>query len=411
MKIGYACTPIMCQYKTTRTLTLKNYSEENIYPIIENNLYDLLAILKYNSKHHIYMFRISSDIIPLGSHHVNTFPWQKEFKSILDEIGNFIIENNMRVSMHPGQYTLLNSPKDDVVKKSIKDLSFHCNFLDSLNLPPSHKIILHTGGVYGDKASATDRFINTYKTLPENIKNRLIIENDERFFSVYDLFDINEKIKVPIIFDNLHYECFGDLQMNIADILTKVKTTWKDTDGDMKIHYSQQNPLKKKGAHGDTTILHDFISFLKEYDFTNVDIMLEVKDKNISAIKVNNYLQFIKNMLSDEIIKREVNNYSLFILERLGSSGLSKIQEIEHSLDLLGLYELVDSLMYVEYNEDNFRYALNKAFSLLRYDLNNKEISHYEKNYKNKDYLKCKEYLKKLADKHDLAQCGYYFCY
>lgn len=411
MKIGYACTPIMCQFKTTRTLILKNYSPENIYPIIENNLNDLLSILKYNKDHNIYMFRISSDIIPLGSHDINTFPWQKEFKGILDEIGKFITKNNMRVSMHPGQYTLLNSPNDDVINKSIKDLSFHCNFLDSLNLPPSHKIILHTGGVYGDKIAATERFIKNYRTLSENIKDRLILENDERFFSIYDLFKINEKINIPLIFDNLHYECFGDFQMNINNVLKKVNQTWKDTDGCMKMHYSQQNPLKKKGAHGDTTILHDFISFLKEYNFNNVDIMLEVKDKDISAIKANNYLLFIKNMLSNEIIKTEINNYSLFILERLGSTGFSKIQEIDNSLNLLNLYELVDSLMYLEYNEDNFRYALNKAFSLLRDSLNNKEISHFDKNYKNKEYLKCKEYLKKLAAKHNLNQCGYYFCY
>lgn len=80
--------------------------------------------------------------------------------------------------MHPGQYTVLNSPKEDTVIKAIQDLTYHSKFLDSLNLPSSHKIIIHIGGIYDSKINSTNRFIENYKKLPETVKRRLIIEND-----------------------------------------------------------------------------------------------------------------------------------------------------------------------------------------------------------------------------------------
>ena len=142
MKIGYACTPLMVPYKTTRKITVSNYSAEKIDLLIKENLEDLYSILQYNKLNGINLFRISSDIIPLGSHDINKFDWQENYRQLLSNIGSYIKSNNLRVSMHPGQYTLLNSPKSEVVKKSISDLIFHCKFLDSLGLPPSHKIIL-----------------------------------------------------------------------------------------------------------------------------------------------------------------------------------------------------------------------------------------------------------------------------
>ena len=276
MKIGYACTPLMVPYKTTRKLTLSNYSEEKIATLIEENLNDLYSILLYNNYKNIKLFRISSDIIPLGSHKINTYNWWDNNKNLLSQIGNYIKSNGIRVSMHPGQYTILNSPKKDVVEKSILDLKFHCKFLDSLNLPPSHKIILHVGGIYGDKKSAMDRFINEYNKLDSNIKKRLIIENDERFFSVYDLLEIHSQCGVPIIFDNLHYECYGDLSMSIPELIPLIKKTWKKEDGDMKVHYSIQDPFKKRGAHSPTIFIDKFFDYLKNSDFSNIDIIADV---------------------------------------------------------------------------------------------------------------------------------------
>ena len=412
MKIGYACTPLMVPYKTTRKLTLSNYSEEKIATLIEENLNDLYSILLYNNYKNIKLFRISSDIIPFGSHKINTYKWWDNKKEILSKIGNYIKSNGIRVSMHPGQYTILNSPKKDVVEKSILDLNFHCKFLDSLNLPPSHKIILHVGGIYGDKKSAMDRFINEYNKLDSNIKKRLIIENDERFFSVYDLLEIHSQCGVPIIFDNLHYECYGDLSMSIPELIPLIKKTWKKEDGDMKVHYSIQDPFKKRGAHSPTIFIDKFFDYLKNSDFSNIDIMLEVKDKEVSAIKTINSINFINNKFSDIEFLKEIKSYKLFVLEKSDYQGISKLKDIKSQNNFLKLYNFIDSLIYKEYNEVYFRRALNNSFESIRNELNSKEINHYNKNYKEQSYLKCKEYLKKLSDKYNLPlNNSYYFIY
>lgn len=412
MKIGYACTPLMVPYKTTRKLTLSNYSEEKIALLIKDNLEDLYSILRYNNSKNIKLFRISSDIIPLGSHKINNYNWWDINKELLTKIGNYIKSNNMRVSMYPGQYTLLNSPKKDVVEKSILDLSFHCKFLDSLNLPSSHKIILHVGGFYNDKENAINRFISEYNNLDNSIKKRLIIENDERFFSIYDLLEINSRCNIPIIFDNLHYECYGDTSISIPKLLPIIKKTWKDSDGDMKVHYSIQDATKKRGAHSPTIFIDTFLEYLKSYDFSNIDIMLEVKDKEVSAIKTINSINFLKGNFSNINFSTDIESYKLFVLEKLDYDGLSKLKDIGSQNNFIKLYNFTDSLIYEEYNEISFRRALNQSFESIRHELNSKEINHYNKNYKEQSYLKCKEYLKKISDKYNLPLNNtYYFVY
>ncbi|MGL5244039.1 MAG: UV DNA damage repair endonuclease UvsE, partial [Sarcina sp.] len=219
MKIGYACIPVTTTARTTRKLTLNNYNEETLKNLIQLNLLDLKEILKFNKKKNIYLFRISSDIIPLGSHSINNLNWSEFFKKDLLEIGEFIKRNNMRVSMHPGQYTVLNSPKEEVVKKSLLDIEFHCNFLDSLKLDYSHKIIIHIGGIYGDKETAIKRFVDNFYNLSSSAKKRLIIENDERNFSIDDVLHIASIINIPVVFDNLHNECNINKNNDIKNII------------------------------------------------------------------------------------------------------------------------------------------------------------------------------------------------
>ena len=82
------------------------------------------------------MFRLSSDIVPFGSHPVNTVPWWDEFAEPLAHIGELIRTSGMRVSMHPGQYTVLSSPDPRIVEAARADLVFHARLLDALG--PGH---------------------------------------------------------------------------------------------------------------------------------------------------------------------------------------------------------------------------------------------------------------------------------
>lgn len=179
MNIGYASLTVGVEEANFRTCRMKDASKENLREIISHNLSSLDRIIDYNTKNDISLFRISSDIIPFGSSPANELAWWEVFADELKSIGDKAKEAGMRLSMHPGQYTVLNSLDEDVVSRAVDDLAYHTRFLDALGLDSSSKIILHIGGVYGDKQAALARFKKNYLKLDESIKARLVIENDK----------------------------------------------------------------------------------------------------------------------------------------------------------------------------------------------------------------------------------------
>lgn len=410
MKIGYACTPLLVPYKTTRKFLIKDYSEDLMINYTKLNLKDLMNILIYNYNNGIDLFRISSDIIPFGSHYINTFPWWDHFKDELIQIGDFIKNNNLRVSMHPGQYTVLNSTSEEIVDKAIMDLEYHADFLNSLGLDSTHKIIIHIGGIYGDKESAISRFIENYSELSESVKQRLIIENDEKNFSLDDVLYISEKTGAPVIFDNLHNKCFNDNTYTLEEILTKVSKTWHEKDGNMKVHYSQQNPLKKKGSHSLSINTNEFLDYLSIASNFNMDIMLEVKDKNISCIKVLNSIEELEGEFQIDSLNSELDKYKFFFEEK--KSLLQDFDSINNLHSFIQLYKIVDNLIYAESNDSDFIKALKEVYISLEDLLNSKEINHFNKLLKEKKFIKCKEYLQKMSLKHNASvNESYYFIY
>lgn len=292
IKIGYACVPTLVPFRTNRRFLIKNLNQENFNKCVEENLTDLKRILDYNLNNEIKLFRISSDIIPFGSHSKNNYNYKDTFKEKLKAIGEYVISNGIRVSMHPGQYTVLNSETEETVIKAISDIEYHCGFLDSLNLPKSHKIVIHVGGSYGDKRKAIERFKNNYQMLSQEVRNRVIIENDDKIYNVIDVLNISNELNIPVVFDNLH-DFYNPPEHNMAikEVLYRVKETWREEDGNMKLHYSDMDYEKKKGAHSKTIDMDNFLKFLDTVYSFNPDIMLEVKDKDASAIKCINLLK------------------------------------------------------------------------------------------------------------------------
>lgn len=288
MKIGYAClTAGVNSLGSYRTCSVKTYNETLITKIIANNLDVLQKTLEYNVSNHILMFRISSDIIPLASHPINTFDWKTHFKNKLTEVGNYIRKHQIRVSMHPGQYTVLNSPNSDVVLRAIEDLNYHADFLDMLGVDQSHKLILHIGGGYNDKELAMERFAKNYHTLDEKIKRRLVIENDDRIYTICDALKLSKQLSIPVVFDNLHHYTNNCEELTDSEAIKLASLTWNIEDGTQKIHYSQQDLDKRAGAHSQFIAIEPFTAFKGKLTDIDVDIMLEVKDKNLSAIKCN----------------------------------------------------------------------------------------------------------------------------
>ena len=137
-------------------------------------------MVDYNDAAGIGLFRISSDVIPFASHPDVAFPWRSLCEGELSSVGESIRRTGLRVSMHPGQYTVLNSPDADVARRACADVVYHADFLDALGTGPEAKIVLHVGGVYGDREKGLARCAERFRTLPQRAARRIIVENEER---------------------------------------------------------------------------------------------------------------------------------------------------------------------------------------------------------------------------------------
>lgn len=235
MNIGYACITVGVKNTELRSCTQKNATETKLMELIEHNLKSLDTMIHYNINNKIKLFRISSDLIPFGSSPVNKLPWWEIYEQQLKQIGEKIKQSGMRVSMHPGQYTVLNSPDDKVVARAMEDLNYHTKVLDSLGVGPSHKIVLHIGGIYNDKPLAMQRFITNYSMLSEEVKKRLVLENDDKMYNIKDVLEISSHTKAPVIFDNLHNK-INPPSDNKDEVpwIEDCKRTWKENDGQQK---------------------------------------------------------------------------------------------------------------------------------------------------------------------------------
>lgn len=285
--LGYACLLVDVENNNFRTLRKASITEDKLLEIIKHNLTSLENIIDYNIKKNIKLFRITSDLIPFGSSNLNTLNWKEIFKDDFDRISKKVHENQMRLTMHPGQYTILNSLSETVVLNSIMDLKYHHDILEALKLDYTSKMVLHIGGVYGNKEDAIARFITNFNKLDEGIKRRLIIENDERSYNIEEVLYISNIIKIPTVFDNLHHKINSPLTYKSDDEWIQLASlTWKKEDGRQKIHYSQQDPNKNIGAHSLTIDEVEFMDWYNKLTNKNIDIMFEVKDKNISQEKI-----------------------------------------------------------------------------------------------------------------------------
>ncbi|MFY9115149.1 MAG: UV DNA damage repair endonuclease UvsE [Dethiobacteria bacterium] len=327
MSVGYACLPVGVPGTGLRSCMLKNASEAKLAELIALNLEALEHTIDYNIINEISLFRIGSNLIPFGSSPVNTLPWEEMFAPQLHRIGRKIQNSGMRVSMHPGHYTALSSPRAEVIAGAIEDLHYHNRLLDSLKLGRVHKIVLHIGGTYGDKRKAMDRFIGHCERLDDAMKHRLVLENDERSYSIGDVLEIGFILNLPVVFDTLHHAINpGNNRNNDVYWINQCRKTWCAGDGKQKIHYSQQDPLKQPGSHSATIRIGEFMNFYKNLEREDVDIMLEVKDKNLSAIKCRNCISLAEDTGALEL---EWRKYRYAILER-SAADYQEIQRLLH---------------------------------------------------------------------------------
>lgn len=260
--------------------------------LTRENLNNTLRILRYNAAHGIHVYRFTSKTVPLATHPIAAGNWNyaAEFASEWREIGAYIKNHTMRVSAHPDHYTLLNSPKADVLAAALQDLDYHVTMLEAMGLPVQPQLVLHVGGVYKDKASSLERFASRFNQLPPRIRLRLMLENDDKVYTAADVLTLCQQLAAPMVLDIHHYQCVNQGE-TLADIWPAIIKTWHGAIP--KIHLSSPRSTKDFRSHAAYIELADFLPFLTMaaeagQDF---DVMIEAKNKDQALFKLLDELE------------------------------------------------------------------------------------------------------------------------
>lgn len=248
-------------------------------------------LIEWNETHGIKVFRISSELFPHKSNpkvQDYTFDFAKP---LLKEIGNLAKKYNHRLTFHPGQYNVVGTPNRKMYEQTVCELKYHADVLDLMEVDDDGVIVIHGGGVYGDKEKTKERWCQQYLELPENVKNRLVLENCEKCFSIADCLDVSEKIKIPVVFDTHHYECYNKLHPDesvkpASEYMEDILETWKRRNIKPKFHISEQGP-GKLGHHSDyIEVIPDYLLELPSKYGVHIDIMIEAKQKELAMFRL-----------------------------------------------------------------------------------------------------------------------------
>jgi UV DNA damage endonuclease len=347
---------------------------------------------------------------------VNSLEWWKLYENQFNRLGEKIKKHGIRISMHPGQYTVINSPNMDVVDRAFKDLDYHAKVLDSFGTGPENKIVLHIGGVYNDKEGSINRFIENYKKLDSSVKQRLVIENDDKSYHVSEVLGIGRQLGIPVIFDNLHNYANPSPQKEPEEYWIKeCGKTWLIQDGPQKIHYSQQDPGKKAGSHSGRIRIREFMEFYQKLPEEGLDIMLEVKDKNLSAIKCISCTSSDSRIVT---LEQEWSRYKYSVLEKSQNhyNAIRTLLKDKQGYPSVEFYELLEDSMEQPETVGSSVNAAMHVWGYFKDAATEAEKQKFRKNieaYQNGTIplSSCKNYLKRLVDKYgsDYLKNSLYF--
>lgn len=267
-------------------------------------------ILTYLSRNRIRMYRISSDFVPYGTHpDMPQFQGQiNECRARLAELGAEARRLDIRLSLHPSQFVVLNAADEEIGRKAVADLLQQSELLDAMEMGPEAVVVTHVGGIYGDKQASLDRFVERWRGLPEPAKRRVVVENDERLFSAVDTLHIHQHIGVRLIFDYLHH-MVNPGGLDLTDALRECLHTWP-ADQMPKIHFSsprtemrtveRKNPATGRketvylpplvSQHADYLNPLEFMMFMERAAGTQFDVMLEAKAKDLALLALRRFL-------------------------------------------------------------------------------------------------------------------------
>ncbi len=279
-------------------------------PHLRESLVALRAIFDYLDAHDVRMYRMVTALAPYASHpDLPQFHHQvEECAEELAAIGTLARERGIRLSTHPGQYTVLNSEREETVAAAVAELEVQAALFDAMGLGPESRALIHVGGTAGGLDAAADRFVAGFERLSERAQARLAVENDDRSFGLRSVLGVAERTGIPVIWDILHHHCHDPDGIPDAAALALALDTWP-AGVVPKIHYSSPRldmELRKKKdgrktieqpwlppmrAHADLIDPLAFEAFLtRDAGGRDFDVMLEAKAKDLALLRLRDQL-------------------------------------------------------------------------------------------------------------------------
>jgi UV DNA damage endonuclease len=279
-------------------------------PHLRVSLGHLERILGYCDRNGIRMYRMATALAPYASHpDLPRFRDQpRECAAELARVGQRARALGIRLSTHPGQYTVLNSEDERTRRLAVDELEVQAELLDGMGLGPEAVVVLHVGGAAGGVDAGLDRFERGFELLSDAARARLVVENDDRRFGLRDVLRLSERIGRPVVWDALHHHCHDPDGIPDREALDLALATWPD-GVTPKLHYSSpktavEERRKRVGrrverslvlpqlrAHADVIDPIAFGRFLDDAaGARDFDVMLEAKAKDLALLRLREQL-------------------------------------------------------------------------------------------------------------------------
>lgn len=297
VRFGYVAMSVAVKNASpSKTMTATNFAKlidqeaavRKLERLGAENLHNTLRLLRHNRAHDIQLYRFSSKLIPLIGHELLA-GWDPipTLAAEFAEVGAYAKKNQMRVSFHPDHFTVLSTPKPDILRSSTEDLRRHVAMLDAMGLGETAKCNIHIGGTYGDKAKALARFIKQFGGLDEKIKRRITLENDDKTYTAAETLDACERVEVPMVLD-LHHHQVNNGGESVEELWPRIRDTWEGSGLPPKIHVSSPKSDKDVRAHADYVEPGPLLAFLRSVAALTprLDVMIEAKMKDDALFRL-----------------------------------------------------------------------------------------------------------------------------
>ncbi|KAK0527303.1 hypothetical protein OC842_004911 [Tilletia horrida] len=291
-RLGYACLntilraqkPSVFSSRTTRIKSIEERGLDFVRELSLANVRDIIPMVEWNEAHGIKFMRLSSEMFPFATHPLYGYDFVGFAREELRKAGEVARKLGHRLTMHPGQFCQLGTPKADVLEASIRELEMHAQILDGLGMDQDSVMILHGGGVYGDREGTIERIKNTIQTrLSPSARARLVLENDELAYSVEELLPISKELKVPIVLD-FHHDMLRPSSRPPSELIPEILEIWKERGIKPKFHLSEPRPgaksMRERRAHSDRC------TYLPSELPADADLMIEAKDKEQAVFEL-----------------------------------------------------------------------------------------------------------------------------